>query len=211
MNVDKLKSTIAKRGGIAKANRYKVILTPPQQSLFNIDPQAIFTSLISGEGINAGSLINNPRDVAMLCTAAQIPGREIATNEVTLQKQTVKMPYGFIDPDVELTFMCTNDMYIKKMFDDWSNSVIDTKNYILNYKSDFTSDIIIQQLNMDDKVTYGAKLINAFPVNVGAIDYSYDSEEVASFTVSFTYDRYELEGGIGSFLSGVSEALGVLG
>lgn len=211
MNVDKLKSTIAKRGGIARLNRFKVILTPPKQSLFNIDPEAIFTSLISGDGINVKSLINDPRDISMLCTGAQIPGREFSTDEITMEKQTVKMPYGFIDPDVELKFMCTNDMYMKKMFDGWSRSVIDSETYTLGYKDDYTSDIIIQQLNMDDKVTYGAKLINAYPVTVGSIDYESGSEEVAEFTVSFAYDKYELEGGLSSTLSGVTEALGVLG
>ena len=211
MNVDKLKSTIAKRGGIARLNRFKVILTPPKQSLFNIDPEAIFTSLISGDGINVKSLINDPRDISMLCTGAQIPGREFSTDEITMEKQTVKMPYGFIDPDVELKFMCTNDMYIKKMFDGWSRSVIDSETYTLGYKDDYTSDIIIQQLNMDNKVTYGAKLINAYPVTVGSIDYESGSEEVAEFTVSFAYDKYELEGGLSSTLSGVTEALGVLG
>jgi hypothetical protein len=211
MNVDKLKSTIAKRGGIARLNRFKVILTPPKQSLFNIDPEAIFTSLISGDGVNVKSLINDPRDISMLCTGAQIPGREFSTDEITMEKQTVKMPYGFIDPDVELKFMCTNDMYMKKMFDGWSRSVIDSETYTLGYKDDYTSDIIIQQLNMDNKVTYGAKLINAYPVAVGSIDYESGSEEVAEFTVSFAYDKYELEGGLSSTLSGVTEALGVLG
>jgi len=210
MNIDKLKSTIGKRGGLAKANRFKVMFTPPQQSLFNIDPQAIFTSLISGEGINAKSLINDPRDISMLCTSANIPGRSFSTDEIQMHKQAVKMVYGFIDEDIEMTFLLTNDMYMKKMFDDWSQAIINDQTYTLSYKNEYTTDVVIQQLNMDNKVVYGAKLENAYPITISPIEYSNDSEDIGSFTVTFSYDKYKLEGSVESGLSGISTALDVL-
>ncbi len=210
MNIDKLKSTIGKRGGIAKANRFKVMFTPPQQSLLNIDPGAIFTSVISGDGINLKSLINDPRDISMLCTSASIPGRQFSTDEVTMERQTVKMVYGFIDEDITFTFLLTNDMYMKKMFDDWSSSIIDDEAYTLNYKKNYTADVVIQQLNLDDKVVYGAKLENAYPKSISPIEYSMDSEEIGTFTVTFAYDKYKLEDAVESGLSGITSALEIL-
>lgn len=210
MNIDKLKSTIGKRGGIAKANRFKVMFTPPKQSLLNIDPGAIFTSVISGDGINLKSLINDPRDISMLCDSASIPGRQFSTDEVTMHKQTVKMPYGFIDEDISMTFLLTNDMYMKKMFDDWTQSIINDDTYILGYKADYTTDVVIQQLNADNKVVYGAKLENAFPITIAPIEYSNDADGISKLTVTFAYDKYKLEGAIGSALSGISSALEIL-
>jgi len=210
MNIDKLKSTIGKRGGIAKANRFKVMFTPPQQSLLNIDPGAIFTSVISGDGIDLKSLINDPRDISMLCDSASIPGRQFSTDEVTMNKQTVKMPYGFIDEDISMTFLLTNDMYMKKMFDDWSESIIDDDKYILGYKADYTTDVVIQQLNADNKVVYGAKLEGAFPITIAPIEYSNDADGISKLTVTFAYDKYKLEGAIGSALSGIGSALEIL-
>ena len=46
--IEDLKSTIVKKGGLAKANRFNVIFTPPTQSLLNLDPQQIISSAISG-------------------------------------------------------------------------------------------------------------------------------------------------------------------
>ena len=46
---------------------------------------------------NLKSLINDPRDISMLCESASIPGRQFSTDEVTMERQTVKMVYGFID------------------------------------------------------------------------------------------------------------------
>ena len=210
MNIDKLKSTIGKRGGIAKANRFKVMFTPPQQSLLNIDPGAIFTSVISGDGINLKSLINDPRDISMLCTSASIPGRQFSTDEVTMHKQTVKMPYGFIDEDISMTFLLTNDMYMKKMFDNWTQSIINDDTYTLGYKKDYTTDVIIQQLNADNKVVYGAKLENAFPITIAPIEYSNDADGISKLTVTFAYDKYKLEGAVESGLSGITSALEII-
>ena len=41
MNIENLKSTIAKKGGLAPANRFNVIFAPPAVSLLNINPQQI--------------------------------------------------------------------------------------------------------------------------------------------------------------------------
>ena len=48
MSIDKLTSTIGKRGGIAKQNRFQVIFTPPQGSL--LSGAGIVGALISGGG-----------------------------------------------------------------------------------------------------------------------------------------------------------------
>ena len=41
MNIDDLKSTVAKKGGLAPANRFNVIFTPPSQSLLNLNVENI--------------------------------------------------------------------------------------------------------------------------------------------------------------------------
>jgi hypothetical protein len=99
---------------------------------------------------------------------------------------------------------------MKKMFDDWSQAIINDQTYTLSYKNEYTTDVVIQQLNMDNKVVYGAKLENAYPITISPIEYSNDSEDIGSFTVSFSYDKYKLEGSVESGLSGISTALDVL-
>jgi hypothetical protein len=61
MSIDNLKSTIGKRGGLAKTNRFQVFFTPPQGSL--LSAQGIIGALTSGGGLK--SMINDPRDISL--------------------------------------------------------------------------------------------------------------------------------------------------
>lgn len=200
--VEDMKALISKKGGLAKTNRFNVIFTPPSASLFNLDPQAIIGSLIGGR-FSAKNLINDPRDISLLCESAQLPGRQITTFDYMAQKQSVKIPYTFINEDVSLTFLLTNDYSMKTMFDDWMNSIID-RNYRLSYKKEFTTDVIIQQLDHDDVPVYGIKLENAFPTSLQAIELNNTSENsVQRVTVQMSYDNWVPEGPLSSTGSAV--------
>mgnify|MGYP003897247033 CR=1 FL=1 len=105
--IDKLKWVVGKRGGVAKANRFNVIFTPPTQSLINLSPSAIIGVLAGGQ--SAKSLISDPRDISLLCQGANIPGRQITTIDYQAEKQIVPIPYAVIDEDVTLKFLLTGD------------------------------------------------------------------------------------------------------
>ena len=65
MNIDDLKSTFNKHGGLAQTNRFHVIFTPPEQSLLNLDFQSIVSQSLSG-GFNLKNLVNDPRAVTSI-------------------------------------------------------------------------------------------------------------------------------------------------
>mgnify|MGYP000845544533 FL=1 len=204
MSIDKLTSTIGKRGGVAKQNRFQVIFTPPQGSL--LSGAGIVGALISGGGLK--SMINDPRDISMLCENVTIPGRQITTLDYTAEKQAVKIPYSFINEDVTCTFLLTNDYYMKTMFDNWMEQVFDDKKFTAKFKKDFTSDVVIQQLNSKDVPVYGVRLENAFPTTVAGITLDNNSESaVQKMTVTFSYDNYVPEGPLSSTLSGLRSAI----
>lgn len=204
MSIDKLTSTIGKRGGVAKQNRFQVIFTPPQGSLLSGD--SIVGALISGGGLK--SMVNDPRDISMLCENVTIPGRQITTLDYTAEKQAVKIPYSFINEDVTCTFLLTNDYYIKTMFDNWMEQVFDDKKFTARFKKDFTSDVVIQQLNSKDVPVYGVRLENAFPTTVAGITLDNNSESaVQKMTVTFSYDNYIPEGPLSSTISGFRSAI----
>jgi len=195
--VEDMKAIISKKGGLAKTNRFNVIFTPPSASLLNLDPQAIIGSLIGGR-FNVKNLINDPRDISLLCESAQLPGRQITTHDYMAHKQSVKIPYTFINEDVSLTFLLTNDYSMKVLFDDWMGSIID-QNYRLSYKKEFTTDVIIQQLDHDDVPVYGVKLENAFPTSLQAIELNNTSDNsVQKVTVQLSYDNWVPEGPLSS-------------
>ena len=111
-----------------------------------------------------------------------------------------------------MTWVLTNDYYMKTMFDGWLSSIIDMDTYTLGYKNDYSTDVIIQQLNVDNIPVYGVKLEKAYPVGVNAIDLSNESEnEIAKLTVSFAYDKYVVEGPLSSTKSAFESAASLLG
>src|SRR5210317_506175 len=107
-DIDKLKSLVSKKGGLAKANRFNVMFTPPTASLLNGNLQGIISSAISGN-FSAKNLVNDPRDISLLCDSVTIPGKQISTLDVQTVKQLVKIPYGYLTDDVSLSFLLTND------------------------------------------------------------------------------------------------------
>jgi len=101
---------------------------------------------------------------------------------------------------------------MKTLFDGWLEQVFDDQKFRAKFKKDFTSDVVIQQLNQEDVPVYGVRLENAFPTTVAGITLDNNSESaVQKMTVTFSYDNYVPEGPLSSTLSGFRSALGALG
>ena len=211
-SIDTLKASVAAKGGLARTNRFNVIFTPPKQSLLNLNPEVLVGQLLSGDTPSVRSLINDPRDISMLCQTVSLPSRSISTTDYMADKQSNKFPNTLIDGDIDMTWILTNDYYMKTMFDGWLSSIIDMDTYTLGYKNDFATDVIIQQLNIDNIPVYGVKLEKAYPVAVNQIDLDNNSEnEVAKLTVSWAYDKYVVEGPVSSTKSAIKNAASLLG
>jgi hypothetical protein len=210
-NIEDLKALISKKGGLAKANRFRVIFTPPAQTLFNLDGQQVISSVISGN-FTAKNLINDPRDINLLCDAVSIPGKQISTLDYQAEKQSIKIPYGYIHDDISLSFLLTNDYYMKTVFDTWINSIINMETYTVAYKKDITCDVIIQQLDEKNTPIYGVKLEGAFPTTINEIVLSNESTDtIQKLNVSFSYDKYVPEGSISTTGSAIRNALSIFG
>ena len=159
-SIDNLKATISKKGGVAMQNRFQIFFQPPtansMKSLLNSDPKVLVGSLAKN-AVSGGSIKNmipDPRDISILCESVNLPGRQITTIDYQAEKQSIKIPYSAINEDVTMSFILTNDYYMKKLFDDWQSAVFDMNRYRAGYKKDFTTDIVIQQLNQENIPSY---------------------------------------------------------
>jgi len=208
MSIDQLKATISKKGGLSQANRFNVMFTPPQGSLLNSDPATLIGGLVSGGGLS--NVINDPRDISLLAESVNLPSSQITTLDHIAEKQTVKIPYAVIQEEVTMTFLLTNDYYIKNMFDKWGQSIVDLETYRVAYKKDIVTDVVIQQLNKQNIPIYGVKLENAFPTTIGGVALSNESADTPNkLTVTFSYDKFVVEDGLTSAISGAGAALGL--
>ena len=175
-SIEDFKSQISARGGLAKTSLFRVIIPNAQKP----QPGAIDAS----------------ESFMFLCESASLPGRNIETVDAVYQNNSIKVPHSFSVEAVSMTFLVTNDFFIKKVLDDWQNLSVDRVNYRINFKSAYTRDISIQELDMTGRVVYAVSLRNAYPISVSPIDVSADRDEVMRLTASFTYeDYYELDVG----------------
>ena len=208
MSIDQLKATISKKGGLSQANRFNVMFTPPQGSLLNSDPATLIGGLASGGGLS--NIVNDPRDISLLAESVNLPSSQITTLDHIAERQSVKIPYAVIQEEVTMTFLLTNDYYIKNLFDKWGQSIIDLETYRVAYKKDIVTDVVIQQLNKQNIPIYGVKLENAFPTTIGGIALSNESADTPNkLTVTFSYDKFVVEDGLTSAISGAGAALGL--
>ena len=210
MSIDTLKSVIGKKGGLAPANRFNVIFAPPAVSLLNLNPENIVGSIVSG-GFSIANLINDPRDISILCTKATLPGRTVSTFDHQDAVQQNKYPQTFIDEEVSMTFRLTNDYYIKNMFETWMSGIFDTESYRVGFKKDYSVDVVIQQLNQKNIPVYGVKMEKCFPTNLSSVELDNTADNtMQEVTVTWAYDKFKPEGPLSSTASALRSAVDLL-
>jgi len=184
MNIDKLKSVISGRGGVAVPNRFRVIVLPPPAALSKIKSD-------KGDQIT--------RDLEILCENCTLPGRQITTVDYQLLQQSYKIPSGFSTDEVSFSFILTNDYFAKKIFEAWAESAVDFVNYKAKYMSQYAGHIEIHQLTKGlgadgkDKSIYSVRLDNAFPTSLAAVTLDNSAENtVQKFTVTMAYENFTI-------------------
>jgi len=201
VGIDTLKSTIGKRGGLARANRFAIYITHPKMKgsmgtgLLNTDIGGLISNaagsyLSGGSKMDPMAFVNDPRDMFLLCESVQLPGKRIATMESFVTHKAIKKPYSYMVDEVTFSFILTNDYYARKYFDQWQQMVIDQESLKVNYKNDYVTDVTLQQLTPSNDIVpaYSIKLKNAFPIAVNAIELSNAAENsllLCSVTLSF--------------------------
>jgi len=167
--INQFKTLIQKRGGLARANRFNVIISLPP-------------------GLNEP---DRGRDLSLLCESTVLPGKQILTQEWAIYGHTIKIPYSFVQEDVNCIFNITNDYYAKRIFDKWQNKVIDNEKFHINYDDAFKTNVILQQLNEDDRAIYEYTLEGAYPISVQAMVVDNNADlQTQKLSVLFAYNNF---------------------
>ena len=207
-------SNIRAKDGLAKPNRFEVILPIPTyinnfignsvfEQLFNL-PNTIFTNASEILGGVFGSQPTDPqsktsnasmsRYLALQCESAELPGKTLATADVKIYGPTFKVPYQTQYTDTTLTFLCTNEFYERKLFDRWIEAIMPTDTNNLRYPRDtetrYLTNIKIVQYDEFIKQIYAVELIDAFPVGVASQQLTWSDDNVHRLSVQFAYQRY---------------------
>ena len=205
--IDKFKSVISKRGGLAPANRFAVYMALP---LISFDPQNLIAKVFN-QGTQS-PFINDPRDISILCDSVTLPGRQISTTEVQTNLLAIKTPYNYINDDVQMSFHITNDHFMKKYFENWFNRIFDRSKMTMKYRSQYVTDIVIQQLDQRDVPVYTVTLKNAYPTTMTSYELTNSGEnQTQKLQITFAYEDWSEEGFVESVLSKGKVLLGSVG
>ena len=141
-------------------------------------------------------------NLTFLCEQAELPGKTILTVEDKLYGPVRKIGYGQMFIDTTMTFICTAEGWKEKaFFNSWQNSIVDPKLFDASYYEDYTRNLELRTFTETNNPSYGIEFIEAFPLNVGAINLGWSqNNEYARLSVTFAYRRWEelpAIGGIG--------------
>lgn len=182
MDLSSFKAKIGKLGGPAVSHRFEISIP------------------YSGDGSRVWKRVGTPTNVGVLaneifkvtCLTAELPGKAFATSEERTYGPIRKRPYSQFFTDAAFTFMGTRHMPEKKFFDSWMDTIQDPDTFDFEYYNKFTTDVTVTQFDVTNKPVYQCKLIEAWPLNIGAIALDWGAtNEFPRLTVTMAYRKWK--------------------
>lgn len=181
--------TAVKKRGLARTNRYSVIIPFP----------------------NGGG--ERGRLATIFCDQVTLPGISVATTPSRFYGETREMAYERVFEPVTMSFYVDMDMEIKTAFDDWMNSIVNPVTRAISYYDSYVRPVFIYVENdeytptnsapgsvgnldpvngrREAKSPYMITLQEAYPKTVNAITLDTGSKEIMKLTVQFQYRYWE--------------------
>ena len=169
-NIDDFKANLL--GGGARANQFEVIITAP---LISIGP--FFSNRTS-----------------FMVRSASLPGMTLGEIAVPFRGRSIYIAGDRTFDEVwTTTFLNDTDFMIRNAMERWSNGINDLVNATgVTNPSDYQTDLIVEQLDRDDKQLKSYIFRNAWPVSVGSIELTSESADaIEEFDVTWRYQHFE--------------------
>ena len=182
-NIDTFKANLL--GGGARANQFKVTITPPT-------------------GIPIGLDV---RRTSFLVRASSLPAMTLGEIAVPFRGRSIYIAGDrTFDETWSTTFMNDTDFMIRNAMERWSNGINDLANATgVTRPALYQTDLTVEQLDRDDQVLKSYIFKSAWPTNVSAIDLtSENADAIEEFEVTWRYQHFEASNvplGIGPLLT----------
>lgn len=166
MGPDFARTIINSQGGIARLNRYRVVMP---------------TLFIGGDAIS----------LDVLCRSVTIPGRTLTTQQRRVNMRIVEVPNGYTNTPVDMIFTETNAFNVSRYIDTWMGRVVNPNTYEIDYRDNITRDILVMSTDTNGIPQYITVLQNAYPKVKTQIDMSDETDNTAaSVRVQFEYEDF---------------------
>jgi len=138
------------------------------------------------------------RNIGMMCNQVTFPNRDINTKPHIMYGPRREMPYAYsFEGSVSMQFYGDKFLRQRQFFENWQKKIFNYKNHNFNYYDNYVGSMDILQLGQfesqqdKDRVTYGVRLYEVYPQNVGGIDLAYGSnDQPTQIPVTLNYRRW---------------------
>ena len=172
-NIDDFKANLI--GGGARANQYRVTITPPPGIAIGLDV----------------------RRSSFLVTASSLPAQTLAEIAIPFRGRQIYIAGDrSFDDAWTTTFMNDTDFMIRNAMERWSNGINDlAAGTGVIAPADYQTDLTVEHLDRDDTVLKSYIFRSAWPTSVGAIDLTNDAQDaIETFEVTWRYQHFEASG-----------------
>ena len=172
-NIDDFKANLI--GGGARANQFRVTLTPPSGIAIGLDV----------------------RRTSFLVTASNLPASNLTEIPVPFRGRNIYITGDRPAPEPwSVTVYNDTDFMIRNAMELWQNGI---NSYVDNTglvaPSDYQTDIFVEQLDRDDTILKTYIFRACYPLTVAAIELtSAEAGEIETFEVTWRYQHFEPSG-----------------
>ena len=171
--IDNFKANLI--GGGARANQYRVTITPPT---------GIAIALDVGR-------------TSYMVTASSLPAQTLAEISIPFRGRTIYIAGDrTFEESWTTTFMNDTDFMIRNAMERWSNGINDlAEGTGVIAPADYQTDLTVEHLDRDDTVLKSYIFRSAWPTTIAAVDLTNEAADaIETFDVTWRYQHFEASG-----------------
>ena len=159
-------------GGGARANQYRVTITPPSGIAIGLDV----------------------RRASFLVTASNLPAQTLGEIAIPFRGRQIYLAGDRTFDDAwSTTFMNDTDFMVRNAMELWMNGINDLADATgVTALADYQTDLQVEQLDRDDTILKSYIFRSAWPTSLSAIDLTNDqADSIETFEVTWRYQHFE--------------------
>ena len=159
-------------GGGARANQYRVTITPPSGIAIGLDV----------------------RRASFLVTASNLPAQTLGEIAIPFRGRQIYLAGDRTFDDAwTTTFMNDTDFMVRNAMELWMNGINDLAEATgVTALADYQTDLQVEQLDRDDTILKSYIFRSAWPTSLSAIDLTNDqADAIETFEVTWRYQHFE--------------------
>ena len=169
-NIDDFKANLI--GGGARANQFRVTITPPPGIAIGLDV----------------------RRTSFLVRSSNLPAQTLGEITVPFRGRNIYIAGDrTFDETWTTTFLNDTDFMVRNAMERWSNGINDlADNTGVVAPADYQTDLTVEQLDRDDTVLKTYIFRSAWPTTIAAIELTSDTADaIEEFEVTWRYQHFE--------------------